>query len=263
MNHQVFNYTLAVRFLAPGGPFAAGLRLPGEDGAMRRTLRPVSRTMRGYLRQIHALEQEASGNESSGSVAVTRLAAALGVTPGTVTTMAKRLAAAGLVHHQPYRGLQLTPEGRRVALDALRRHRLMEAFLVSVFGMDWAEVHAEAATLDAAVSDALLARIDAYLGHPRVDPHGDPIPDARGEMREPEGGSLLDLAEGRSFRVRRVIDQSEAFLRFISRHGLTPGATGRLVSRDPAADAVKVRPRGRATVTLGTTAAAKVIVDEA
>jgi DtxR family Mn-dependent transcriptional regulator len=107
-----------------------------------------------------------------------RLAGALGVVPGTATTMAKTMSDSGLVKYEPYAGVRLTPSGDRLAAMVVRRHRLIELFLVNVMGMSWSEVHDEAEHLEHAMSDRVIARIDEMLGHPAVDPHADPIPDA-------------------------------------------------------------------------------------
>src|SRR5438046_8279 len=136
----------------------------------------ASRTVENYLKALYS-EQQRAGDEL---VSMGRLASAMGVVPGTVTTMVKALADSGLVSYEPRGGVRLTRGGEQLALHVLRRHRLVELFLVKVLGLDWSEVHAEAEELEHAVSDKVLERIDALLEHPRVDPHGDPIPPARG-----------------------------------------------------------------------------------
>ncbi len=115
-----------------------------------------------------------------------QLASALGVVPGTATTMVKTLAESGLVHYEPYMGVRLTPAGEKLAALVLRRHRLIELFLVKVLGMNWSEVHDEAERLEHAVSERLIDRIDDMLGRPSVDPHGDPIPGPEGQARPPD-----------------------------------------------------------------------------
>ena len=121
-----------------------------------------------------------------------QIAAALGVTPGTATTMVKALAESGLVQYEPYSGVRLTAAGERLAGLVLRRHRLVELFLVQVMGLRWDEVHEEAEKLEHVVSERLIERMDEMLGRPEVDPHGDPIPDADGAIRQRELQTLLD-----------------------------------------------------------------------
>ena len=219
----------------------------------------ASSTVENYVKQLY-LEQRAPGQ----LVSMGRLAAAMGVVPGTVTTMVKALADSGLVEYEPRGGARLTPGGERLALHVLRRHRLVELFLVKVVGLDWSEVHAEAEELEHAISDKLLARIDALLGHPTVDPHGDPIPSAKGTLH-PAGPhrTLVDCPTGRPLRVARVIDQDPAFLQFVDRCGLMPGVAVTVESRDAQADAVRVRTADRQPVTLGNAAAEKILVEGA
>jgi DtxR family Mn-dependent transcriptional regulator len=213
-------------------------------------------TVENYVKQIYLEQQRAAGE----LVSLGRLAAAMGVVPGTVTTMMKALADAALVEYEPRGGTRLTRAGEQLALHVLRRHRLVEALLVNVLGLDWSEVHAEAEVLEHAVSDKVLDRIDALLGHPTVDPHGDPIPTAKGKVEQASLQSLTDCPVGRPLRVARVVDQGEAFLRFVDRCGLVPGVAVTVEAREPSADAVVVRPKGRDAVTLGTAAAAKILV---
>ena len=133
-------------------------------------------TVEDYLKQILLEEQRHPGEQ----VGMGKIADALGLAPGTVTTMVKTLAGSGLLDYEPYSGVRLTDSGRQLALHVLRRHRLIEVFLVQVMGMDWSEVHPEAEGLEHAISDRLIERMDEMLGHPVVDPHGDPIPSAHG-----------------------------------------------------------------------------------
>jgi DtxR family Mn-dependent transcriptional regulator len=175
--------------------------------------------------------------------------------------MVKTLAESGLVRYEPYAGVRLTPAGTRLAALVLRRHRLVELFLVQVMGMSWADVHDEAEHLEHAVSDRLIARMDEMLGYPSVDPHGDPIPTADGGVAERAYDTLLDCPVGAPLRVARVSDQDAAFLRFIEQHDLKPGQEIEVVQRDPSADAVVLRGRRDKLVTLGSRAASKVLVD--
>ena len=216
-------------------------------------------TVENYLKQIY-LEQQAAPGEL---VPMGKLASAMGVVPGTATSMIKALSDSGLVSYEPRGGTKLTRGGEQLALRVLRRHRLVELFLVKVLGLDWSEVHVEAEELEHAISDKVLERIDALLGHPSVDPHGDPIPSAGGRIATSKNShrSLLDCELNRPVRVARVIDQHPEFLQFVDRCGLTPGTSVTVESRDAIAAAVSIRPENRAVVTLGTDAAEKILVE--
>ena len=177
-------------------------------------------------------------------MATGQIAAALGVLPGTVTSMLKTLDESNLATYTPYEGVRLTPAGRALALRVLRRHRLIEQFLSQTLNLTWDEVHEEAEHMEHAVSDSLVDRIDAYLGHPTTDPHGDPIPKADGTVAAAADRSLADCAAGDRFRVARVTDQSPEFLRYLSQAGLEIGAQGSLVANEPSRDSVTIRLGG-------------------
>lgn len=217
-----------------------------------------SSTVENYLKAIYVAETVLAPDAL---VPMGQLATALDVVPGTATTMVKTLAESGLVRYEPYAGVRLTPAGTRLAALVLRRHRLVELFLVQVMGMSWAEVHDEAEHLEHAVSDRLIARMDEMLGFPSVDPHGDPIPTADGGVAQPAYDTLLDCPVGAPLRVARVADQDAAFLRFIEQHDLKPGQDIEVITRDPSADAVVLRSAADRVVTLGSRAASKVLVD--
>ncbi len=218
-----------------------------------------SSTVEDYIKQLY-LEQQRYRDEL---VPMGRLAEAMGVVPGTVTTMIKTLADSGLVSYEPRSGVRLTPGGERLALHVLRRHRLVELFLVKTLGLDWSEVHAEAEELEHAISDKVIERIDALLGHPETDPHGDPIPSAHGSMPAHGHCTLRDCEPGRPMVVARILDQDAAFLQFADRCGLVPGTALTLVSYDATADAVVWKSSGRGTHTLGAAAADKIAVQPA
>ena len=214
-------------------------------------------TVEDYLKQMLLEEERQPGSR----VSTGALAAVLGVTPGTVTSMVKTLADSGLVDHEAYAGAALTPAGRQLALHVLRRHRLIELFLVKVLGFDWSEVHTEAERLEHALSDRLVERIDEMLGHPATDPHGDPIPSAAGEVPSAELPSLATVAVGARVTIARVADQEPEFLRFAERLGLRPGARLAVHARDAASDALVLDlGRGR-SASLGLRAAAKIFVE--
>ena len=216
-----------------------------------------SSTVEDYLKAI-LLRQGAEGQEL---VPMGQVGADLGVAPGTVTAMAKALADSGLLRYEPYAGVRLTAAGEQLALHVLRRHRLIELFLVRVVGLDWSEVHEDAERLEHAVSERLIERIDELLGHPQVDPHGDPIPSHRGDLPPQDHlAALLDCPAGSRFRVSRVLDQSEDFLRLLEREGLTPGSQWELVARDEAADIFELARDGR-RLGLGCRAAGKLLVE--
>jgi DtxR family Mn-dependent transcriptional regulator len=214
-------------------------------------------TVENYLKQLW-LEQRTADDEM---VAMGRLASAMGVVPGTATSMVKALADSGLVQYEPRGGVRLTHSGEQLALHVLRRHRLLELFLVKVLGLDWSMVHDEADRLEHAISDLVLEKIDAFLGFPTADPHGDPIPTSKGQLHEPPRMSLADCPLGTAQRVARVLDQDPEFLQFIERNGLMPGSTVTVSKREPAAEAVRIRTNRRGEVSLGLTAAGKVLVE--
>ena len=141
-----------------------------------------SHTVENYLKAIFQAQMALPQEQL---VQMGHLASALGVVPGTATTMVKALSESGLVRYEPYAGVRLTPAGEKLAARVLRRHRLVELFLVQVMGMSWAEVHDEAENLEHAVSDQLVERMDEMLGRPSVDPHGDPIPGPEGHVSRP------------------------------------------------------------------------------
>ena len=214
-------------------------------------------TVEDYLKCI-LLAQEL---DPEALVSMGQIAAALKVAPGTVTAMVKTLADSGLVSYEPYSGVRLTPAGRQLAAHVLRRHRLIEQFLVQVMGMDWSEVHSEAEELEHAVSDRLIERMDEMLGYPSVDPHGDPIPDVHGVVATPLRPNLLTCAVGADLRVARVADQSRDFLQLVERRGLKPGSGVRVENRDEAADTVDLRLESGEPLSLGNRAASKIFVE--
>ena len=172
-----------------------------------------SYTVENYLKAI--LQAQLHLARKGDLVPMGQLAGALGVVPGTATTMVKTLAESGLVKYEPYAGVRLTASGERLAALVVRRHRLIELFLVKVMGMSWTEVHEEAEHLEHAVSDRLIDRIDEMLGRPAVDPHGDPIPDPDGVLERRPLDSLLSCPLREPVTISRVTDQDPEFLRFI------------------------------------------------
>jgi DtxR family Mn-dependent transcriptional regulator len=220
-----------------------------------------SLTVENYVKTIFQISSDQDGKPASTG----QIAAALGVLPGTVTSMLKTLDAARLATHKPYEGVSLTRAGRMLALRMIRRHRLIELFLLRTLDMTWDEVHDEAEHMEHAVSDLLIDRIDAFLGHPEVDPHGDPIP--RGETMTmqaiaAEARSLAAVAEGSRFRLARVLDQSSEFLRYLTESGLALGTVGEVERNPDGAGLMRIR-LGRQSLSLALDAAGKIVVTEA
>src|SRR5215471_8830695 len=172
-----------------------------------------SSTVENYLKAIH--QGQSALPRGQRLLPMGQVATALGVTPGTATTMVKALAESGLAEYEPYSGVRLTKAGEKLAALVLRRHRLVESFLVRVMGMSWDEVHDEAELLEHVVSDRLIERIDEMLGRPTHDPHGDPIPNPDGAIAPHHLENLLTCPIGAPLRVTRIADQDPTFLRFI------------------------------------------------
>lgn len=220
-----------------------------------------SSTVENYLKAIYA--GSAGLSDPQRLLPMGQLASALGVTPGTATTMVKTLAESGLVRYEPYAGVALSPAGEKLAALVLRRHRLIELFLVRVMGYSWDDVHDEAEKLEHAVSDRLIDRIDEMLGRPEVDPHGDPIPNSEGLVKQQDAENLLTCPLRTPVVVSRVIDQDRVFLRFIEQNNLKPGESIEVEERDSASDSVQVRGKNDRRITIGTRAASKLLVNVA
>jgi DtxR family transcriptional regulator, Mn-dependent transcriptional regulator len=217
-----------------------------------------SSTVENYLKAIYL--GTAALHAPERLLPMGQLAGSLGVAPGTATTMVKTLAESGLVEYEPYAGVALTAAGEKLAALVLRRHRLVELFLVKVMGLKWDEVHDEAELLEHVVSERLIDRMDEMLGRPEADPHGDPIPDPDGVVKTQEAQNLLTCPLGTPVVVTRVIDQDKAFLRFIESHHLKPGESIEVEDRDAASDSVRVRGKNDDRITIGTRAASKLLV---
>ena len=214
-----------------------------------------SLTVENYVKTIFLICAADRGQPA----ATGRLAGALGVSPGTVTSMLKTLSESNLATYTPYEGVRLTSAGNALALRVVRRHRLIELFLARTLDLSWDEVHEEAEHMEHAVSDRLIDRIDVHLGYPDADPHGDPIPRSDGSFDQSHGVALSQCARGQEFRLARVIDQSPEFLRYLSSVGLPLGATGSVVLNQAEAGIVTVAVDERET-TLGRDAADKILV---
>ena len=180
-----------------------------------------------YAKAIYALERR------HGEVSTNALAERLGVTPGSASGMVKRLGELGLVEHRPYHGVSLTDAGRRVALEVIRHHRLLELYLVESLGVPWDQVHAEAEVLEHVLSDELEELISAKLGNPTRDPHGDPIPTPDLTIEEGATESLQALEPGNRARFTRVSDSNPDMLRFLAERGIAPGDALEVVDKQP------------------------------
>src|SRR3954449_1637572 len=187
-----------------------------------------SHAIEDYAKAIYVLETR--GDEP---VSTNALAERLGVTPGSVSAMIKKLDDAELVSRTPYRGVRLTSSGRRVALEVIRHHRLLELFLAEVLDMPWDRVHKEAEVLEHVLSTELEEIIAEKLGNPTRDPHGDPIPSAEFEIEEQETCSLADLQPGDEGVFVRVSDSEPEMLRYLGERGVTPGQSFEVVERQP------------------------------
>jgi len=191
--------------------------------------------MQDYVKEIYKLRLE--GKRATTSA----IAARLGVRPPSVTAMVKRLSALGLAEHAPYRGVELTPAGERVALEIIRHHRLLELYLTQALGLSLDEVHSEADRLEHALSEELEARIDRSLGYPTHDPHGDPIPDAALRLDRKRLRTLASLEPGDEATIRRVPDGDDELLRYLAKLALVPGKKVKLRSAEPFGGPLTVR----------------------
>jgi DtxR family Mn-dependent transcriptional regulator len=196
----------------------------------------VSPHIQDYAKAVYALEARRGA-----AVTTNDLAERLGVTPGSVSGMLHKLAELGLVEHEPYRGVRLTDRGRRVALEVLRHHRLIELFLAEELGMPWDQVHAEAEVLEHVLSEDLEQLISARLGNPTVDPHGDPIPNPAFEIDEGLTSSLDELESGTTGRFVRVSDSDPEMLRYLAELGIAIGDRLKISGRQPFGGPVFVR----------------------
>ena len=188
----------------------------------------ISSAVEDYAKAIYGLERQGGD-----AVTTNALAARLGVTPASASGMVKRLGELGLVEHEPYRGVSLTDDGRRVALEVMRHHRLLELYLVQSLGVPWDRVHAEAEVLEHVLSEELEELIAAKLGNPTLDPHGDPIPTRELTIDEHPTESLCDLAPGARGMFTRISDSDPDMLRFLAERGIAPGTAFEVIDKQP------------------------------
>ena len=217
----------------------------------------ITSTVENYLKALFLLDQYDEKEVSTGE-----LAKSLTVTPGSATSMIKTLAEAGLVEHRPHYGVKLTQRGRTLAIHVVRRHRIVELFLVEILGMDWSKVHDEAEQLEHVVSDVVIERMDILLKHPTFDPHGDPIPRADGTLPNHSHCSLSESKVGQQLSVARMNDQDAGFLQFAEKNGLMIGAKIKIVEHNKLADSLTIKTSND-TVVLGLSAAANIEVCDA
>ncbi len=224
----------------------------------------ASRTIENYLKQLWLLEQAGVSKAASGKgrrpkpwVSMGNLAATVGVTAGTTTTMVKAMADAGLARYTPRAGVQLTKSGEKLALHVLRRHRLVELFLVEILGIDWGHAHEEAEELEHVISEPVLNAIDRLLGQPLVDPHGDPIPSEGGTLAIQNTLNLADVSGGCKATILRILDQSREFLNFARQSGLVPRAKITVSQINSNSEAMQLHPDGHPPISISLSVAAK------
>lgn len=215
----------------------------------------ITSTVENYLKALFLLNQQGDTRISTGA-----LACALKLTPGSVTAMLKTLADDGLIDHQLHYGATLTEKGRNLAVHVVRRHRIVELFLVKVLGMGWDEVHKEAEQLEHVVSDDVIDRMDDLLGHPTIDPHGDPIPTRDGSLPMRSLVRLAYCKEGECVSIARIGDQDTKFLKFAEEQGLTLGSKVDIIHRNESADSITIRSSGHEII-LGLSAAGRIEVE--
>lgn len=189
-----------------------------------------------YLKAVYEIE-----DGGRGAAATTDIAQRLGVAPASVSGMVRRLAEQGLLSYERYHGVTLTPAGRRAALRTLRRHRVIESYLVTALGYAWDQVHEEAERLEHAASDELIDRMAQALGEPTTDPHGAPIPTREGDVDQRPRRTIDQLADGERARVVEVSDDDPSMLRYLAELDLTPGAVVTCVGRAPFGGPITVR----------------------
>jgi DtxR family transcriptional regulator, Mn-dependent transcriptional regulator len=214
----------------------------------------ITETVQDYLKAIYELQSE------HGRASTNALAERLGVTPASASLMVKRLAGEGLVAHERYRGVVLSPKGRRAALEMIRHHRLIERFLADTLSVPWDEVHAEAERWEHVLSEDVEQRMDAALGFPTNDPHGSPIPAEDGKLPDAPRLRLSELESSEEAVVAEVSDEEPEFLRYVGGLGLYPGATVKIVEAAPFEGPLTVRVDNHAEHALGREAAHRIRV---
>ena len=212
-------------------------------------------SIQNYLKAIYRL------SEGGGKVTTSALARELGIAPASATLMIKRLAERDLVVHEPYRGVALSREGERIAVEMVRHHRLVERFLAEILGVPWDEVHDEAEKWEHLISEDIERRMDAALGFPTSDPHGSPIPSHDGAFAARDALPMADLRAGQSAVVAEVSDKDASLLRYVGSLGLYPGAAVSVVDDEPAGGTLTIAV-GRKRHTIGRDVARELLVSE-
>ena len=212
-------------------------------------------TVENYLKEILVITLE----EGVSKVPMGQVAKVLGVTPGTATSMAKTLERDGWIKYFPRVGVSLTRKGRRLAMNMLRRHRLLETFLVETLGLDWSEIHVEAEELEHAISEKVLEKLDEFLGLPRFDPHGDPIPSKSGVIEQLSSKPLSEFQKDDDVRIESIVDQDKKFLKFARKTRLIPGQRFKIIEKDDCADSITLKNSKGHQVSLGFRSAEKVL----
>ena len=215
-----------------------------------------SATVENYVKEILILAID----EEKEIVGMGEIAKSLKVAPGTATSMIKTLQKEKLVTYVARRGVNLTPKGRKLGMGMLRRHRIVETFLVETLGLDWTEINQEAEELEHAISEKVLDKMDKFLGRPEFDPHGDPIPTKEGKFAARRIQNLIKCRQKESLTVKMLADQSADFLNFAREKGMVPGAKIEVLARDLVSDSVTLRAGKTQSFTIGTRAAKKILV---
>ena len=225
--------------------------------SVRKQINPMpTPTVENYLKHILVLSLESGSKE----VSMGRVAKELLVTPGTATSMVKNLSQGGWLNYYPRKGVCLTRKGKKLAMNMLRRHRLLETFLVETLGLDWSEIHAEAEELEHAISEKVLEKLDQFLGRPRQDPHGHPIPTKGGVINRPSSQALINCKAGMKVRIDSIVDQESNFLKFAREKRLLPGQEVRILHHEKQADAITLQVGKGSPFSMGSRSSEKILV---
>lgn len=203
--------------------------------------REISNVYEDYLRAVYSVEEW-----DEGGIGVTELAEQMGVVPSTASETVRKMREAGLLDHRPYQRVKLTKEGRAIAIQLVRRHRLLETFLHRFLDYSWDEVHEEAEELEHAVSDLFINKIDKALGNPVIDPHGDPIPSVDGSVADSSTATVLSAALDTEYQVVRIRDAEPEVLRHFESRGIVPGARVRVIEKSDVASMLTLLVDGKA-----------------
>ena len=215
-----------------------------------------SSTVENYLKSILMI----SINKNCVEVPMGMIAESLGVTPGTATSMVKNLQKEKWLNYKARKGVTLTASGKKIGMRMIRRHRLIETFLVETLGLDWSEIHEEAEELEHSISDKVLEKLDVFLGNPQFDPHGHPIPSRNGVIRRLSQKSLLDCKVGKKMKIESILDQRSEFLNFAKNKSLMPGNIIKILKYQKIADTVEVQVEKNTKFSLGFNSADKIMV---